>query len=153
MIKYIISVLCFIVFATACSIKEPKWYTKIPTEKGYIFASAMATSKNKQIAIDKAELDAVSKLSARLNSKIRSRIQTLLSERSVNLNSEIISSFIEEQTQIVDNIIISYTSEEKFTTQEDGKWKAYVLVKCSTENGYQMIDENIEYKLLNKKIK
>lgn len=149
MIKYTFSILCFIFFITACSVNAPKWYSKTPTQKGFIYASAMATSKDEQIAIDKAELDAVSKLSARINSKIESRVKTVLEESNVNSDSEIVSAFRKEQAQIVDNVLIGYVVEKKFTDKEDGKWKAYVLVKWDTEIGDRLIEENIENKLLN----
>ena len=147
-IKNIVAIFMIVLFCVSCSVSAPKWYSKTPVEDGYMFASAMAKSSDEQIAIDKAELDAASKLSGRISSEIDAKLKTVLEENNVDEDGEIVSAFRKEQTQIVDNILKGYVVVNKHTDTEDGKWKAYVLIKWDKTIGDKMIEEEIGKSLL-----
>ena len=62
----------------------PNWYSNPPKESNYIYGTATATSKDLQLAIDKATDVAKLDISMSIEVKLEARIQSILEELVIN---------------------------------------------------------------------
>tara|TARA_Y100000590_G_C15459934_1_gene916073 strand:- start:138 stop:725 length:588 start_codon:yes stop_codon:yes gene_type:complete len=107
----------------------PEWFLQLPSEDGFRFSTATATSRDMQLAIDKAELDAANKLAGRMNSVMDAYIKRVREENSLDDTSEILDRFSKVQDQVISTSLEGYDVVKKDLQNEGDIWRSYVLIK------------------------
>lgn len=104
----------------------PSWYLDVPDSSDRLYASASAQSRRMQMAIDRAETDARQSIAAEMEAEIRSMTRIFEEE----LEDELREQFLQVTQEIVSQTLRgSSASEREVTRQNDGMYRAYVLMQ------------------------
>ena len=116
----------------------PRWYEKVPTKKGLIYENGTATSKDMQLAVNKATLDANNRLAGQLNSEMNALVQRAQEELGLGADSKVIAHFSQTQEQVMSETLSGVRTDKKSvfieskTKDQVGRkieiYRAYVLI-------------------------
>ena len=79
----------------------PDWISVTPEKDGYDYTTSQATSQDAQLAIDKATLDAKTKMAANKQSEMNGYEKRVVEETGLEDDSEILDQFSKTQESIV----------------------------------------------------
>lgn len=141
----IISILIF----NCAGTRPPGWYEKPPMKENYRYEAATAQSRDMQMAVDKATLDASAKLAGQIESDMSGYVKRAREESGFDLDSRIIDRFSEVQEQVITTSLTDYRVAKKKVGKEwGGTYRAYVLIEwdegAAQERLLKRIKENQE---------
>ena len=126
----------------------PDWFLNTPTKDGFRYETATATSQDLQLAINKATLDAASRLAATINSEMEGYTKRVQEENGLGADSDILDRYSQTQGQIIATALQDYSVAKKELLEEKSNnqdiFRAYVLFEW---------DEGAAHKRLLDKIK
>ncbi len=111
----------------------PDWFLNTPLKEGFRYETATATSQDLQLAINKATLDAASRLAATIQSEMEGYTKRVQEETGLGSDSDILDRYSQTQGQIIATALQDYIVakkeilEEKSTTQDI--FRAYILIE------------------------
>ena len=111
----------------------PDWFLNTPSKEGFRYETATATSQDLQLAINKATLDAASRLAATIQSEMEGYTKRVQEETGLGSDSDILDRYSQTQGQVIATALQDYIVakkeilEEKSTTQDI--FRAYVLIE------------------------
>jgi len=111
----------------------PDWFLNTPSKAGFRYETATATSQDLQLAINKATLDAASRLAATIQSEMEGYTKRVQEETGLGSDSDILDRYSQTQGQVIATALQDYIVakkeilEEKSTTQDI--FRAYVLIE------------------------
>ena len=79
----------------------PDWYIKTPKKEGFRYAGATATSRDLQLAVNKATQDAATQLAGSIDSEMNALVKRVREETGVSTDSDILDRFSQTQEQII----------------------------------------------------
>ena len=111
----------------------PDWYLNTPSESGYRFETGTATSQDLQLAVNKASLDAQTRLAATIESEMEGYTKRIQEENGLGAESNISDRYSQTQSQVIAKTLKDYTVAKKEIIEEksDDKYifRSYVLIK------------------------
>ena len=126
----------------------PDWFLNTPTKDGFRYETATATNQDLQLAINKATLDAASRLAATINSEMEGYTKRVQEENGLGADSDILDRYSQTQGQIIATALQDYSVAKKELLEEKSNnqdiFRAYVLLEW---------DEGAAHKRLLDKIK
>ena len=126
----------------------PDWYLIPPSKDGYRYEAATATSQDLQLAVNKATLDAASRLAATIQSELEGYTKRVQEETGLGNNSGVLDRYSQTQGQIISTTLQDYEVvkteilEEKSTTQNI--FRAYVLLEWDEGAAHQRLLNKIQ---------
>jgi hypothetical protein len=108
---------------------EPEWYTNVPEDPNILFAAKTATSRDKQLAIDKAVQDARAEIAKQLEVKVQGLEKRFTEETGIGEDSQLLDQFTKANKTIVNQSLIGSKIEKQKTIKDGNTYRAYVLVK------------------------
>lgn len=110
----------------------PAWYLNNPQEDDFLFAAATATSKDMQLAIDKATTDARAEIGRQVDVSLAGLQKSFTEEIGVGENSKLLEQFTQASKNVVSVNLAGSTPLKKKVNKDGENWRAYVLVKYPT---------------------
>ena len=112
----------------------PSWYLETDKKEGFKLVSASATSKDMQLAINKASVDAGNTLASMVKSDMNALVKRVREETGREDDSELLDQFSQVQEQVVATTLKDWTVSKKEVVREKnnkGKniYRAYVLIE------------------------
>jgi len=107
----------------------PDWYLKNPTADNYIYEAASATSRDMDLALNKAETEARAKIGRTIEAKINSMQKKFEEEVGQGENSELLSQFTQATKVIVSTELNGSQVKEKKFVKDGSNWRCYVLME------------------------
>ena len=107
----------------------PEWYLNTPTGANYIFEAASSTSRDMDLAINKASTEARAKIARSLEVKVNSMQKKFEEEVGQGENSEFLSQFTQATKTVVSSELRGSQITEKKLVKDGNNWRAYVLAK------------------------
>jgi len=111
----------------------PSWFMDTPKKEGYRYETATATSQDLQLAINKATLDAASRLAATIESEMEGYTKRVQEESGANTSSDLLDRYSQTQSQIIATSLQDYSVVEKELLEERSNnqniFRAYVLLE------------------------
>ena len=111
----------------------PPWFMETPKMDGFRYETATATSQDLQLAINKATLDAASRLAARIESEMEGYTKRVQEESGANTSSDILDRYSQTQSQIIATSLRDYSVAKKELIEEKSNnqniFRAYVLLE------------------------
>ena len=111
----------------------PEWFLNTPVKEGIIYVSSTSTSQDMQLAINKATLDASTRLAGQVESEMNGYVERAQEEIGMGDNSDIIDSFNQTQSQVISSSLKSWKVSKKELQEERTNtgyiYKAYVLIE------------------------
>lgn len=126
----------------------PEWFMTTPAKQGYRYETASATSQDLQLAINKATLDAASRLAATINSEMEGYTKRVQEENGLGEDSDILDRYSQTQGQIIATALQDYTVAKKEILEEKSDtqyiYRAYVLLEWDEGAAHQRLLDKIK---------
>lgn len=126
----------FVLFLSGCGstsstniVDVPDWYTNPPSDPNYLFAPATATSKDMQLAVDKAVTDGRAEIARQTEVKLKGLQKKFAEEVGVGDNATILEQMTEATKTVVSTVLSGSKSEKQQIFENGGIYRAYVLVQ------------------------
>ncbi len=107
----------------------PEWFLNPPADPSYFYGTATATSKDMQLAIDKATTDARAKVAQQIEMKIQGIQKKFDEEVGAGENTTLLQQFTQATKTVVNQSLTGSKVKEKKLFQDGKNWRAYVLVE------------------------
>jgi len=107
----------------------PNWYLNTPTADNYIYEAASATSRDMDLALNKAETEARAKVGRTMTAKVNSMQKKFEEEVGEGENSEYIAQFTQATKVIVSQELSGSRVKEKKFIEDGSNWRCYVLME------------------------
>ncbi|MBT3945761.1 MAG: hypothetical protein HOC41_06050 [Candidatus Marinimicrobia bacterium] len=126
----------------------PDWFITAPTKAGYRYETATATSQDLQLAVNKATLDAASRLAATINSVMDGFTKRVQEENGLGADSDILDRYSQVQSQTIATALKDYSVAKKQILEEKSNsqdiFRAYVLLEWNETAAHQRLLEKIK---------
>ena len=107
----------------------PEWYLNTPASENYIYEAASATSRDMELALNKAETEGRAKIGRTMEAKINSMQKKFEEEVGEGENSELLSQFTQATKVIVSKELTGSRVKEKKFIKDGSNWRTYVLME------------------------
>ena len=111
----------------------PNWYIKTPKKEGFRYAGATATSRDLQLAVNKATQDAATQCAGSMDSEMNALVKRVREETGVSTDSDILDRFSQTQEQIISISLNDYDIVKKEILEESSDsqdiFRAYILIE------------------------
>jgi len=122
----------------------PDWFLKIPQDNDFIFASATATSRDMQMARDKAGQSArldIAKAVELLMKGVSKRFQEEVGQTE---SAQYLDQFTQASNSVVSTVLTGVTMDKSVMKEESGVFRSYVLMKMPIGAASQALLERIQ---------
>ena len=111
----------------------PNWYLDMPSEYGFRYETATATSQDAQMAVNKATLDAASRLAATIKSEMEGYTKRVQEENGFSDNSDLLDRYSQTQGQVIATTLQDYKVVKKelheIKSNNQDIFRSYILIK------------------------
>ena len=111
----------------------PDWYVNTPQKDGYRYAGATATSRDLQLSVNKATMDAANQLAGAMDSEMNALIKRVREETGLGTDSDILDRYSQTQEQVISTALKDYSIVKKEILEEKSDnqdiFRAYILVE------------------------
>lgn len=107
----------------------PEWYLNPPTDPNYIFVARTSTSRDMQLAFDKATTDARAEIGRVVETNIQGLQKKFDEEVGVGENSTLLQQFTSAQKTVVSTSLNGSQVKKQEISKDGEVWRAYVLVE------------------------
>ena len=111
----------------------PDWYLNTPLKEGFRYEAATATSQDLQLSVNKATLDAASRLAATIESEMEGYTKRVQEETGLGAGSDILDRYSQTQGQIIATSLKDYTVAKKEILEEKSNnqniFRSYILIE------------------------
>ncbi len=131
--KVVVAGLVIMLLVLGCAsrgVKAPKWYLNPPEEPDYVFGTAVATSVDLQIAIDKAKQDARLDVATQIESRIMGLIKKFDEEVGKGTDTELLQQFTKVSKNVVDQTLVGSKVRKSTVKKEGDLYRAFVLMEA-----------------------
>ena len=126
----------------------PDWYKDTPTNEGYLYAAANATSQSLQLGVDKARMGAVSELSQMMKSEWSGYTKRVQEEIGTGLDSKLLDTFSQTQentiTNQLENVLVKEKDIQVMESSGTRIYNIYVLVEFDTNAAHDKLLSQIK---------
>ena len=109
--------------------KIPKWFTKVPSDPDFLFAAKTATSKDLQLAINKAQEQARADIAQQVEVKLAGIQKNFKEEVGASDTSELLQQFTEASRAVYSESLMGSKAKEQKIVKDKGGYRAYVLMQ------------------------
>lgn len=107
----------------------PDWYVNVPQDPNFLFSAATATSRDMQLAVDKAKQQARLDVASQLDVKIKGLTKKFDEEVGLNEDSELLASFTQASKSVVSTTLQGSRVDKQEILTEGSLFRAYVLMQ------------------------
>ena len=111
----------------------PDWYLDTPVKDGFRYEAGSATSQDLQLSVNKATLDAASRLAATIESEMEGYTKRVQEETGLGADSDILDSYSQTQSQIIATSLKDYTIAKKEILEQKSNnqdiFRSYILIE------------------------
>ncbi len=107
----------------------PDWYVNVPQDPNYLFAAATSTSRDMQLAVDKAKQQARLDVASQLDVKIKGLTKKFDEEIGLNEDTELLASFTQASKSVVSTTLQGSRVDKQEILTEGSLFRAYVLMQ------------------------
>ena len=134
----VIILMIFVTFLMACGGKTkldnpsglPPWFQNPPEDPNYMFSTATMTSKDLQLAINKAKQQARVDLAQQMETKIKAMPKQFTEEVGLGEDAEFLSQTSVVSKSVTSKVLNGSRARQVETIKEDGViYRAYVLME------------------------
>lgn len=108
----------------------PGWYRKPPkADETWLFAPATATSRELQVALDRAQSDGRLGLATQLEAKYSALSRRFVEETGLSRDAQLLSEYEQTYKSVVSQVLIGSRAREQQFEIENGVYRAWVLME------------------------
>lgn len=107
----------------------PKWFAKPPKDDKFLYAPATATSKDLQIALNKAEAEGRLQLGQQLEVKYSALTRRFAEETGEGAGAQLLQQYEQSYKAVVSQVLVGTKPKDTKFQIEDGVYRAWVLME------------------------
>ncbi|MCZ6759299.1 MAG: LPP20 family lipoprotein [Gemmatimonadetes bacterium] len=107
----------------------PMWFNNPPTDSNYVFGAASATSRDLQLAVNKAQTAGRNDIAQQLETRFSSMARRFQEEVGIGDDSELLDQFTQVYRSVTDQMLIGSRVREQQVQPEGQIYRAYVLME------------------------
>lgn len=107
----------------------PGWYINLPSDPNYLFATGTATSRDMQLARDKAGDAARMEIAKQIETKFDGLSKRFQEEVGTGEDAQYLDMFTQATKAVVSQVLSGVSIDKTEIKNEQGLFRAYVLVK------------------------
>ena len=123
---------------------SPDWFLKPPADSEHLFATATATSRDMQLALQKARTAAQADLSQQLGTRMASLTKQFQEETGQEEDSELLSEFSSATKAVTNETLVGATVDRQKLVSEKGIFRAYVLMNLPIGGANRLLVDKIK---------
>ena len=121
----------------------PDWFLEPPTDPEHLFAAASATSRDMQLAVQKATNTAQSDLAQQLGTRLGNLTKQFQEETGLAEDSELLTQFSSATKGVTDETLVGARMDQREFFPEKGIYRAYVLMSLPIGAANQLLMDKI----------
>jgi hypothetical protein len=107
----------------------PEWYASPLNDKNYLFAANTSTSRDMQLAVDKAKQQARTDLGSQVEAKLEALTESFANENIMKEESGLLAQFIDASKSVASIAMNRIKEKNREIQVESGIYRAYVLME------------------------
>ncbi len=107
----------------------PKWFTSPPKDDKFLYAPATATSKDVQLALNKAEAEGRLQLGQQLEVKYSALTRRFAEETGSGTGADLLQEYEQTYKSVVSQVLVGTKPKDTKFQIEDGVYRAWVLME------------------------
>ncbi len=124
--------------------QAPDWFLETPEDPNYLFATATSTSRDMQVAVNKAQTTARGQIAEQLETKFEGLTKQFQEEVGVGDDSELLEQYTQAYKSVVSQVLHGSSTRERHITTEGGIYRAYVLMEMPIGEASQALMSQLE---------
>lgn len=126
------------------TVNIPVWYSQTPNSEDNLYSVGTAASRDLQLSLDMAVLNAKTNLADRLNSRVKAQTK-IYSNQNSSGDSYVNNQQVERAVKntIADVDVAGYVVAKSETFQQDGIFRTFVMLEYSREKSARIIMDRI----------
>jgi len=121
----------------------PDWYLNTPKDDNILYASSSATSKDMQLAINKAATDARAEIARNIELRVKGLSKKFDEEVGQGEKAELLQQFTQVSKVVVSTSLSGSEIAKKEIFKSGGNWRAYVLAKYPIGEANRTLQQQI----------
>jgi hypothetical protein len=144
----------FAVFMVGCGGSEPlqqtetgdipDWYMNKPEDPNFLYESATATSKDMQLAVDKAVQAGRTGVGRQVETKVNALQKRFQEETGIGDDAQLLDQFTQASKTIVSTSLSGSKEKYKKILKDGNNWRAYVLIEYPLGAAQEALREQIK---------
>lgn len=122
----------------------PEWYTNVPSDPNYLYAVNTSTSRDMQLAVDKAMQAARTELGRQVEVKINALQKRFQEETGIGDDAQLLDQFTQASKTVVSTSLSGSKEKQKKIVKDGNNWRAYVLVEYPLGAAQEALREQIK---------
>ncbi len=122
----------------------PSWYMNPPSDVNYLYSAVTATSKDMQLAVDKATTDARADIGRQVELKSQSLQKNFVEEVGAGEETTLLQQFTAATKNVVSVSLTGSKVVKKELVQDGENYRAYVLVQYPVGSASQELMEALK---------
>ncbi len=110
-------------------IETPKWFLTPPSDEKYLYAATTATSRDLQLAINKAATDARVEIGRQVELRVQGFQKKFDEETGMGKDAQLLQMYTQATKSIISTSLSgSRINDQKFSEEKEGIYRAFVLI-------------------------
>lgn len=122
----------------------PEWYKNPPTDSEHLFAAATATSRDMQLATQKAKTTAQANLAQQLSTKLANLTKQFQEETGEAQDSQLLTQFTSATKTVTDETLVGTKTDKQEILPEQGIYRVYILMSLPIGKANQALMDKIK---------
>ena len=121
----------------------PDWMLEVPYDEQHLSAAATATSRDMQVAFDKARSAAQVDIGQQLGARLTNLTKQFQEETGMAFDSQLLTQFSSATKAITDETLIGTRIVERVVVPEGNVYRAYVLMQLPIGRANELLMQKI----------
>lgn len=117
----------------------PQWLLKPPADQDHLYAAASATSRDLQVALQKARINAQTDLAQQMNNRLANLTKQFQEETGMAGDSALLSQFSSATKAVTQQTLEGARVDQQQLTPEKEVYRAYVLMSLPLGQANQLL--------------
>lgn len=122
----------------------PEWYANVPADPNYLYAVNTSTSKDMQLAVDKAIQAARTEVGRQVEVKINALQKRFQEETGIGDDAQLLDQFTQASKTVVSTSLSGSKEKQKKIVKDGNNWRAYVLIEYPLGAAQEALREQIK---------
>ncbi|MBI2429441.1 MAG: hypothetical protein HYV29_11730 [Ignavibacteriales bacterium] len=122
----------------------PEWYSNVPGDPNYLYAVNTSTSKDMQLAVDKALQAARTEVGRQVEVKINALQKRFQEETGIGDDAQLLDQFTAASKTVVSTSLSGSKEKQKKIVKDGNNWRAYVLIEYPLGAAQEALREQIK---------
>ena len=107
----------------------PDWYLNPPSDPAFVYAVSTATSRDIQLAVNKADQDCRAEIARQVESKVSALTKKFDEEVGLSQDSQLLSSYTQASKTVASTSLSGAKQKQKKVIKDGDVYRAYVMME------------------------